>query len=73
MKESTSLHTLAWILIITGTLAWLSLFLVGLLSSLVLGFLGIVAIVIFTIFVLTVFDEPKQDKESEFFSKNITL
>lgn len=71
MKESKLLQTLAWILIIGAFLAWVSAFLLGLLSNPLLGFIGIVVLVVVGFIAIRVFHEQTNDVENNYYSKHI--
>jgi len=71
MKESKLLQTLAWILIIGAFLVWVGVFLLGLLTNPILGFIGIVVLVVVGFLALRIFHEQTNNVENNYYSKHI--
>ena len=71
MKESKALETFVWVLIIGACLVWIGVFLLGLLSSPILGFIGIVVLVVVGFITLRIFHEQTSDEENNYYSKHI--
>lgn len=69
MRQAQWPYRLAWILIIILAVTWVSLFIVGLLSNLIVGFLGLLVLVLFVLLLIKLYKE--QGQKNDYYSKHV--
>ncbi|HEV2613842.1 MAG TPA: hypothetical protein VGV92_03935 [Gammaproteobacteria bacterium] len=70
-KPSEFVYTLIWIAIILGVVLWLGFLFIGLAFNPFALFAGLIFLVIIMLVFFKIYQEQKDDKESEHYSKHI--